>query len=386
MHVAQVSFFRDRQDRPPAALLRAWPSLVDVAGAAARTGLEVTVVQASRQDAVFEQDGVTVHFVGAARSPKWIWEPVKNLQSAGAVVSHLRQLRPDVIHVHGLGFPFQTGMVSRRLPAVPILVQDHANRVPVGWRARAFRIGHARISGTAFTSSEQASQFVAKGLFGPGIRVFEVAESSSHFTPGDQLQARRELTVKGDPCVAWIGRMNANKDPLTVLAAFRAAAPRLKDPHLWCCYTDVSLLRAARSAAENDPVLAGRVHFLGELPHERVEVLLRAADFLMLGSHVEGSGFAVIESLACGTPPLVTDIPSFRKLTGHGRVGALSPPGDSEAMARALLEWTARPRGASRAMARRHFEAELSFEAIGQRLRVAYDTLGKHHRRPKSLE
>jgi glycosyltransferase involved in cell wall biosynthesis len=179
--------------------------------------------------------------------------------------------------------------------------------------------------------------------------------------------------------------MNANKDPLTVLAAFRAAAPRLKDPHLWCCYTDDNLLRAVRSTAEGDPVLAGRVHFLGELPHERVQVLLRAADFLMLGSYAEGSGYAVIESLACGTPPLVTDIPSFRKLTARGRVGALSPPGDSEAMARALLEWTARPRGTSRALARSHFEAELSFEAIGKRLQLAYETLLTQHRRPKSV-
>jgi glycosyltransferase involved in cell wall biosynthesis len=100
--------------------------------------------------------------------------------------------------------------------------------------------------------------------------------------------------------------------------------------------------------------------------------MLRAADFLVLGSHSEGSGYAVIEALACGTTPLVTDIPSLRRITGDGAVGALSPPGDADAMARALVEWSRKPRAELRHAAREHFERALSVSAIGQQLRAAY--------------
>ena len=46
---------------------------------------------------------------------------------------------------------------------------------------------------------------------------------------------------------------------------------------------------------------------------------MQAADLFVLGSHREGSGYSLIEALACGLPPVVTDIHAFRTLTGCGR-------------------------------------------------------------------
>lgn len=57
---------------------------------------------------------------------------------------------------------------------------------------------------------------------------------------------------------------------------------------------------------------------------------------LVAGSRHEGSGYAVIEALACGVVPVVTDIAPFRALTDRGRVGALWPVGNAERLARAL--------------------------------------------------
>src|SRR5262249_38618635 len=71
-------------------------------------------------------------------------------------------------------------------------------------------------------------------------------------------------------------------------------------------------------------------------PHSSMEAHLRAADFLVQASHAEGSGVALIEALACGTTPLVTDIPSFRRITGAGAAGSLTPVGDAAGLANAL--------------------------------------------------
>jgi glycosyltransferase involved in cell wall biosynthesis len=83
----------------------------------------------------------------------------------------------------------------------------------------------------------------------------------------------------------------------------------------------------------------------------------------------------VIEALACGTVPIVTDIPPLRRITGGGAVGALFPPGDAGAMARMLVDWAGRDRIATRYAARDHFERALSIEALGEELRAAYQAL-----------
>ena len=79
--------------------------------------------------------------------------------------------------------------------------------------------------------------------------------------------------------------------------------------------------------------------------------------------------------MACGLPPVVTDIPSFRELTGGGSVGALWPVGDAQALAQRLMAMTARQPAALRPAVRKHFEAELSFEAVGRKLLAAYQAL-----------
>ena len=81
---------------------------------------------------------------------------------------------------------------------------------------------------------------------------------------------------------------------------------------------------------------------------------MRAADLFVLGSHREGSGYSLIEALACGLPPVVTDIPSFRSLTGGGAVGKLWPCDDPRALCEALVG--ARFDPATRAAVRAHFD------------------------------
>jgi glycosyltransferase involved in cell wall biosynthesis len=102
---------------------------------------------------------------------------------------------------------------------------------------------------------------------------------------------------------------------------------------------------------------------------------MRAADVFVLGSHREGSGYSLIEALACGMTPVVTDIPSFRSLTGDGSIGALWPCGDSRGLTRALTRIAHQP--AMRAGVREHFEKELSAAALGRKLSGMYEELAK---------
>lgn len=373
MRVLHVGCLLDPDARPAAALLEAWPTLGAVAEAVAGAGAEVVVLQAAHRDEVVERGGVIYRFVSEsplARLPGTRTSagvlPLRLLRAAAA-------LRPDVVHLHGLAFPIHARGLARL--GAPLLVQDHADRPPPRARVPVHRWGLARVAAAAFTAREQAEPFRAAGLLPGSARLLEIPESSSRFSPGDRVAARAATGVHGDPALLWVGRLDGNKDPLTILDALARAAPRLPDPHLWCCYTDAPLLAAVRERVAADPCLAGRVHLLGRLPHEEVESLCRAADFLLLGSERESCGYAVLEALACGTTPVLSDIPPFRALTGRGAVGALAPRGDAQGFADALVTLAAMPRAALRERAAAHFRRHLSFAALGERLVGAYARL-----------
>jgi glycosyltransferase involved in cell wall biosynthesis len=175
--------------------------------------------------------------------------------------------------------------------------------------------------------------------------------------------------------------LDDNKDPLTVLAGVSAAAHALPGLQLWCCFGTAPLLREVRSRIKTDRMLRDRVHLLGCVPHERVEQLMRAADVFVLGSHRESTGYALIEALACGVSPVVTDIPSFRSLTGAGTVGRLWPCDEPHALCEALKSVMARTDSTTRATVRAHFERELSFDSLGAKLATMYQEVLERARR-----
>lgn len=287
-------------------------------------------------------------------------------------IDRVRSLRPDLVHVHSLSFPRHLLRLRRALPSVPVLVQDHADHPPPAWRRGMTRAALDGVAAVAFTTRGQAEPFVRSGVLDPAVPVHEVLESSSDFAGGDRDSARAATGLHGDPCLLWLGHLDDNKDPLTILEALAIASAALPAARLWCCWLRGPLLGAVRRRIEGDARLAGRVHLLGTRPHTQVELLLRAADFFVQGSHTEGSGYAVIEALACGTTPIITDIPALRRITGDGAVGSMTPPGDAPAMARALIAASNADKEARRAAARAHFERHLSFDVVGAELRAAY--------------
>jgi glycosyltransferase involved in cell wall biosynthesis len=130
------------------------------------------------------------------------------------------------------------------------------------------------------------------------------------------------------------------------------------------------MLGEVRQRIEHDPLLARRVHLLGKVTHTQIESLMQAADLFVSGSHAESCGYALLEAMACGVTPVVTDIPSFRALTDGGRIGRLWPCGDAARLAEALVH-TAMNRPSPQRV-RAHFDANLSFAAVGRQWAAAY--------------
>jgi glycosyltransferase involved in cell wall biosynthesis len=364
MHLLYVNPYCDRDLDDPDRLLERYRSTRRWCAAAADQGVGVTVWQAFPAEARRELDGVDYRFVPFPRRPDRAWPDA------------IADLGPDLVHLDGLVAPLRLFRLLEacRRAGVPALVQDHGgcNRPGPSWRAALALGPRPAPSALLFSAAAQADPWLAAGIFPRGTRVLEVMESSTEFTPVERSQARAALGLDGDPLVASVGRLNRGKDPATLLDGFAALARSRPGARLALAYHEAPLLRQVERRIAASPLLAGRVSLLGRLEHGEVRQLLSAADIFASASRSEGSGYAALEAMACGALPVLSDIPSFRAMTG-GRVGVLFPAADAPALGRAL-EQACR---SDASLVLDHFRRELGPEALGRKIAAAYNKVAQ---------
>jgi glycosyltransferase involved in cell wall biosynthesis len=350
--------------------LRGWAEALAAAGAGA-----VTVVQRFGRDVDIRRGAVEYRFVADGR-PEGAGPWFTGARMAGVVAG----IQPDVAHVHGFVFPIVVRALRLRTArATAIVVQDHGGvRLQSGgWRRVGRRLlyslGLGAADGFMFTAREQSDPWRASGIIRADQAVYEVPEASTDLGVGSAPAAAPSgAALPGRPALLWVGRLDPNKDPLTVLEGFARAAVALPDAALTMVYGDDVMLPAVRDWLAAHPDVAARVHLRGRLDRQALPPLYAAADAFLIGSHREVACFSLIEALSFGATPVVTDIPPFRALTDSGRIGALSPPGDADAFARAIGATGSGDREARRAAVRAHFEDALSWRAVGTRALAAY--------------
>jgi glycosyltransferase involved in cell wall biosynthesis len=357
--------------RTPGEALERFTSLTGWAAAVRDAGGDVTVLQRFHCDAEIERQDVAFRFV-ADRGPA---APSRWFAGSPALRDAAARLKPDVVHVNGLDFPVALHRLRAALPrSSAIAVQDHGGFDPAGlrlarrlWMRRGLRVVNALLVATP----DQADAFRASGLVPRRLAVYDVMEASTDFRRRPAARANAGLSV------LWVGRLNANKDPLTVLEGFAGFAEAEPRATLTMVYDGGDLEPAVRAAIEGDARLRPRAALRGFVPHPQLEPLYAAADVFVLGSAHEGSGYAVIEAMACGAVPVLPDIASFRGLTGRGAIGVLWRRGDAASLSAALTQLARSDRQAQHDACCRRFAEHYSWEAIGRRALAIYRALSR---------
>jgi glycosyltransferase involved in cell wall biosynthesis len=355
-------------------LLDAYRTLTGWADALTSAGAKVHVVQRFRRDDRRRRGEVDYRFVadGDGGTPRaWTLLP--------RVVDAVLDASPDVVHVNGLMFPAMVQAIRHAAGSrTAIVLQDHSGAVPsiAPWpfareRIGAWRQAFAATDACSFTARELAARWSGLGI--DATRIGEVPEASTRLRPCGRHVARERLGVGGDPVLLWVGRANANKDPLCVLDALEHALREASNARVLMVLADGPLQRRVTRRIEQSTILRQRTTTVGPVPHREMPLCYSASDVFVSGSHHEGSGYALIESLACGVVPCVTDIPAHRALIGA--CGATWPAGDAKACAAALRDLLAGDLQAARERARARFEQLLSWEAIGNRTHAWYASL-----------
>jgi glycosyltransferase involved in cell wall biosynthesis len=362
MLLTQVGFSYDDDLVDAEALLDRYTTLVEWAEALAGAGVESAVVHRFHRAEEFTRRGVRYLF------------------RAFGLNRALASLAPDVVHVNGLNFPMQTWRCRRVLAArSALIVQDHASGdpPPASGGARAMRDAIRRramkaVDAFFFTTAAQADSWRSRGFIADGQPVFDILEASTRMQPIACEQARAATGMAGDPALLWVGRLNGNKSPLTILDGVERVAVELPAVALTMVFGGGEQESEVRSRIARSPVLSGRVRLAGRVPHDRLAAFYSATDLFVLGSHHEGSGYALLEACACGALPIVTDIPAFRAITGHGAAGLLWTVDDADTLASAIATAARVDRRGERARIRGHFDRALSWDAVARQAVAAY--------------
>jgi glycosyltransferase involved in cell wall biosynthesis len=148
------------------------------------------------------------------------------------------------------------------------------------------------------------------------------------------------------PLVLYAGRLDGQKDPLLLAAAFAAFASR--QPAARLLVAGEGALLAQVQARLRAAGLLDRAHFLGTVPRQRVAELMQAADAMLITSAFETGPTVGLEALACGLPVVTTPVGQVSRVVADGRAGVMARDRSPEALA-AGLEWVvSQPTGALR--------------------------------------
>lgn len=264
----------------------------------------------------------------------------------------VKSLNPHVVLVHGLIFPWQIIMLRMIVgPQVKIICQHHAERPFKDFRKYFSRWADRYIGAYLFASKMQGEEWVKSKQISSLSKIHEVMGTSSIFEP--------DLSRKEKGVYLWIGDLDENKDPITVVGAFVEFTKTHPDAKLNMIFQNDGLLGKLKQVAN------GNINFIGKVEHNRLQSYFNSATHVISTSHYEGSGIAVCEALSCGCYPILTNIPSFRMMTDNGRLGKLFEPGDKNALLDALQKSVDISMGKEIID---HFKSELSFEANARKI------------------
>lgn len=84
------------------------------------------------------------------------------------------------------------------------------------------------------------------------------------------------------------------------------------------------------------PEVRQRVSFIGGVSDEGMVSALRAATFYISASHSDGASASLLEAMASGLFPILSDIPANREWVVSGENGLLFKPGDHHALANCM--------------------------------------------------
>jgi len=260
-------------------------------------------------------DRTVLHEYGEKWLDRWGFDISRRCWVLGVVASRLlAEAGADIIIQNGI-----SGWSLRRLAqGIPRVVVHHgtwrgvapnllrpdagirnliANRVLTNWQLGAIEKWTSGNATSVAVSPSVATEL--RDIYGLDSLVIQNGVELQQFVPGGQREARETLGLEipaETVVVIFPGRVEYGKgsDLLSKLAL--RAREHLPEAHFLIC-TD-----------REWPGWPSNVTFLTNLPHQLMPLAYRASNVFLFPSRYEGCSLSVIEAMACGLAPLLSDV------------------------------------------------------------------------------
>lgn len=358
---------------------------------AVTSGYQVTVfTPRSKNTLVHESfEGFRVHRL-------WPWGRIGNAAFLPSLLWELRGV--DLIHLHYPFFGAEAAVVVAQLTDTPLVITYHQDVHLCGIAdalARFLRhtVGRWMLRSAVrvcFTSADYGTASYARPLLKgreAHIGVLPNGVDINHFfpdPPSGVVRGQLRLAPQ-DRIVLLVAKLDQAHYFKGVEVALNAL------PRLPSCIKLVVVgdgpLRSQYEATARAKGVDDQVRFVGAVGADVLPDLYRSADVTILPSVTMGEAFGLVlvESLACGTPVIASNLPGVRTVVNVGIDGYLIAPGDPLALARAIerLLTDENQRRMMGEQGYRKVASRYQWDTIGCDLLTLYDTLV--HKRPKRV-
>lgn len=325
----------------------------------------------------------------ALRGGTYLLAPGLFLAGARAALRWTGREKPDVLHAHWtLPNGFMAALAARRRH-VPLVVSIPGSDATVAGQNPLFR----RMAKFAFdqagliTANSTALRDVAVGGLGADPTRFDliaygVDPNAFRPDPADTAALRAGLGIPSAAVVFLaVGRMVYKKgfDHLLRAAALLADG-RWPMPPVHLVLVGEGDLWAEWQALGRELGLSERVHWIGNVPADRLGVYYNMADALVMPSvthPADGLNVTVLDAMACARPVVGTTAAGNELAIRDGDNGYLVPEGDDAALAAALGRLAVDPalRARMGAAGRQRIETELGWPQLARRYVAHFERL-----------
>ncbi len=241
----------------------------------------------------------------------------------------------DVVHIHE---PFT--------PMLPVAVLRHSKALNIG-TFHAYRPDPHPV----LEYSDVLLKRLADKLDGRIAVSMAARDYISRYFPGDYriipngvdldfFQSKSkpiERFCDGRPNILFVGRLEKRKGFGFLLDAFKIVRTEIPQARL--------LVVGAFDDDDKKPfvehVRRNRIHgvrFIGRVPEEELPRYYHTCDVFCAPSlGYESFGMVLVEAMAAGKPVVASAIPGYTEVVKSGAEGLLVPPGDTQALARAII-------------------------------------------------
>lgn len=253
----------------------------------------------------------------------------------------LRDIRPDAISAH-FAYPTATWLAAIH-PTPRFVVTCHGSDICThDWAYRKLFDIDALLrrsinKSTAVIAISAQARLMLQELGVDPARIADIPNGVEvrRFKRRSEWNLRSHFGIADSAFVVLsVGRDHAAKAYDTGLSAFHRALQSTSDMH----YVIVGRGVARWAQLASDLGIRSRVHFHDGLYGDELVGAYQQADIYLSCSRSETMPLVVLEAMAAGCAPVVTNVSGSQDLVDHGENGLLAPPDDTETLAAHLSE------------------------------------------------